>query len=630
MWSAFLTAVVCALYGDAAVLRSARSLPSVAQRKPNLNLTFQSLYRGVFGVVNVSVDANLLAIAVDDLSSNEGSRPRPVPHDGMVINLRNGQSVRRMRFFDQVVCMQMSNRAPQNRSASQKAFTARVGALLGAPLAAYGFADDFRGTRSVAGRTCSVWTAHLSTKKHGNKDHVAMLESWEASMRVVWNVLGERKLNVWLNDTTQMTAFMPGPGASSGGRMSFTFCVTDSGEILATSVNQSDIATSNGRTSNREESREVMSASAVVANGQGPADHAFDPSHGAAGPCVDLSPGKRGEAELDADVNDMHRLARIEAEANGQWKASAYEMWAGMSVRDLAPALGTEIVPLRLGLRKVARPSPASIPFGAVVMPPSFDPRRRWPQCESIRRVRNQGKCGSCWAFAATGVLADRFCIAEARRNHTLLSHDLSLSPQHLVECDPTNAGCSGGRLDDAWWFLRDQGVADEACSPYRHCPSPSERHCGFGKNESLRNATKPRTRVHECSRRCLSGAPQRLYRASTAYAVSAPGDVEGLQHELLTHGSVEVGFFVFSDFHSYENGVYFRTPSAFGPLGGHAVRLLGWGTVNASDYWLLANSWSEAWGQRGFFLFKRGTNECGIETTPAAGLPMLGVGVVA
>ena len=111
-------------------------------------------------------------------------------------------------------------------------------------------------------------------------------------------------------------------------------------------------------------------------------------------------------------------------------------------------------------------------------------------------------------------------------------------------------------------------------------------------------------------------------------YALSAPGDVAGLQKELFQHGLVEVGFFVFSDFRNYRQGVYFRTRGAYGPLGGHAVRLLGWGTQrhrkNEVDYWLAANSWSPDWGLGGFFRIRRGTNECGIETTPAAGLPML------
>tara|TARA_B110001452_G_scaffold50504_1_gene38596 strand:- start:2206 stop:2490 length:285 start_codon:yes stop_codon:yes gene_type:complete len=86
-----------------------------------------------------------------------------------------------------------------------------------------------------------------------------------------------------------------------------------------------------------------------------------------------------------------------------------------------------------------------------------------------------------------------------------------------------------------------------------------------------------------------------------------------------------QVGFQVFADFMTYRNGTYFRTKSAQGPRGGHAVKLVGWGVdVQGVDYWIVANSWSPLWGMDGFFHIRRGTNECGIETTPAAGLPAL------
>jgi cathepsin B len=54
--------------------------------------------------------------------------------------------------------------------------------------------------------------------------------------------------------------------------------------------------------------------------------------------------------------------------------------------------------------------------------------------------------------------------------------------------------------------------------------------------------------------------------------------------------------------------------------LGGHAVRLLGYGTENNVDYWLIANSWNETWGDNGYFKIRRGTNECGIESDACAG----------
>merc|ERR1712232_667297 len=99
------------------------------------------------------------------------------------------------------------------------------------------------------------------------------------------------------------------------------------------------------------------------------------------------------------------------------------------------------------------------------------------------------------------------------------------------------------------------------------------------------------------------------------------PGDVNAMQREILTKGPIEVGLFIFDDFMNYKNGTYFRTPVASGPLGGHAVRILGWGVDEAKvPYWLVANSYGPEWGMSGFFRIRRGTNECGIESTPVAG----------
>jgi len=80
--------------------------------------------------------------------------------------------------------------------------------------------------------------------------------------------------------------------------------------------------------------------------------------------------------------------------------------------------------------------------------------------------------------------------------------------------------------------------------------------------------------------------------------------------------------FTVYSDFLTYKTGVYHHTTGS--ALGGHAIKILGWGTENGTDYWLVANSWNEDWGDKGFFKIKRGTNECGIEGSIVAGLPII------
>lgn len=87
-----------------------------------------------------------------------------------------------------------------------------------------------------------------------------------------------------------------------------------------------------------------------------------------------------------------------------------------------------------------------------------------------------------------------------------------------------------------------------------------------------------------------------------------------------MTNGPIEVAFTVYEDFVTYKSGVY--THHSGKKLGGHAVKMVGWGVENGTPYWLLVNSWNETWGDQGTFKIRRGVNECGIESGCVAALP--------
>jgi len=251
---------------------------------------------------------------------------------------------------------------------------------------------------------------------------------------------------------------------------------------------------------------------------------------------------------------------------------------------------------------------------GAYVPTEHFDAREKWSHCKSIGSIKNQGHCGSCWAFGAVETLEDRFCIKS--EGHIMPT----LSEEYLVDCDGHDDGCGGGFLDNAWHFLQDTGVPEAACDPYKYCAYPPFPNCtkpGF--------LSGPEPPAPSCPAKCADGRAMKRFRAKSAYAVAKPGDVAAMQHEIEMNGPIEVAFFVFSDFMHYQSGVYVKSKTAQGPLGGHAVKILGWGTEAGVPYWLVANSWSPNWGDHGFFKIRRGTNECGIETTPAAGEPLIG-----
>ena len=92
-------------------------------------------------------------------------------------------------------------------------------------------------------------------------------------------------------------------------------------------------------------------------------------------------------------------------------------------------------------------------------LPQTFDARLQWPTC--IGPVRNQQVCGSCYAFSATAMLQDRFCVA------TQGQIKVNLSPEDIVTCNFGNAGCQGGLLSETINYLITEGVVTEECRPY-------------------------------------------------------------------------------------------------------------------------------------------------------------------
>jgi cathepsin B len=252
------------------------------------------------------------------------------------------------------------------------------------------------------------------------------------------------------------------------------------------------------------------------------------------------------------------------------WKASL--SWVGnMTVGQARRMLG--VIPS-------AEKAPEA-KFGALMdyltVPASFDSRTQWPKC--VGAIRNQADCGSCWAFSATEVLADRYCIDQGV--------NIVLSPQWLVSCDTTNYGCGGGILPYAWKYLASHGVPADSCDPYTS-----------GDNDESGS----------CSANCAS-----FYKATAATSYTTPA---AIQAAIIAGGPVQTAFTVYQDFMSYSSGVYVHKTGS--ELGGHAVKIIGWGVSGTQNYWIVANSWGTDWGLDGFFWIAQG--QCGIDSDAIAG----------
>jgi len=207
-------------------------------------------------------------------------------------------------------------------------------------------------------------------------------------------------------------------------------------------------------------------------------------------------------------------------------------------------------------------------------IPTAFDSRTQWPNC--VHAIRDQQQCGSCWAFAASEALSDRFCIASNG------SVNVVLSPEDMVECNSTNQGCNGGILGLAWKYLENQGITTDSCNPYTS---------GAGT-------------VGKCPSTCVDGSAFKKFKceAGSTQKASGPAAIKSL---IQASGPVETGFTVYNDFMNYQSGIYHHVTGR--QLGGHAVKIIGWGVENGTNFWICANSWNTSWGENGFFRIKEG-----------------------
>ena len=204
-----------------------------------------------------------------------------------------------------------------------------------------------------------------------------------------------------------------------------------------------------------------------------------------------------------------------------------------------------------------------------------------WRDKGAVTDVKNQGQCGSCWSFSATGSLEGQ---------HFLKAGELvSLSEQNLIDCSVPEGdhGCKGGLMDNAFkYIIKNNGIDTEESYPYQ----AHNEFCRFKRNDV--------------------GATMSSYRDIER------GDVNALMEAIDTIGPISVAMDASRPaFHAYKRGVYSDRTCSSKKLD-HGVLAVGYGTYEGTPYFLVKNSWGETWGMEGYFMIERSEeNMCGLAT---------------
>ena len=301
----------------------------------------------------------------------------------------------------------------------------------------------------------------------------------------------------------------------------------------------------------------------------------------------------------------------------------AVEEKAEKKIEDLLKALIAQLLAAAIlkaiQNKKKLPPAPVPPPVPTVT---SFDLRTKYPRCWSISYVRDQAGCGSCWAVSAAPSLSDRYCIYQASLGK---KSQRSFSYQHMMAgCPRSLCGyngdggdpCNGGYFDKALMFARDTGIVSgenygnyTACQSYFLAAGKSATSIPLASTQCDALSTYKKTFANDL----VKIKSYNFIKKTTTTTV-----VQEMMRSIVNKGSIVVGIEIFGCFFNYKSGIYQKISTT--SYGGHAVRVVGYGTEGGIDFWIVANSWGPNWGEKGFVRIRKGVNMVDIESWPAEG----------
>ena len=224
----------------------------------------------------------------------------------------------------------------------------------------------------------------------------------------------------------------------------------------------------------------------------------------------------------------------------------------------------------------VANFNPAHPSFSNAA-PDSFD----WRDKGLVTPVRDQGMCGSCWAFSTVANLEGLY--------YKLKGVAVDLSEQILVDCDTYDSACNGGLMEYAFQWIKENGMETEEDYPYTgykgSCKADPSKYIDMK----------------------VTG----WKKLGSSTSTWSPVDEEEIKEFLYETGPLAIALNA-NPLQTYSGGILDKTSSQC-PVSGinHAVTLVGYGAESGVDYWIVKNSWGANWGENGYFRIRRGTGCC-------------------
>jgi C1A family cysteine protease len=246
-----------------------------------------------------------------------------------------------------------------------------------------------------------------------------------------------------------------------------------------------------------------------------------------------------------------------------------------------------------LGFKPTLRPTLATVEAANTsAITPCPATNCNWEDYGAVTPVKDQGQCGSCWAFSATEATETAWHFSKNKLP--------ILAPQQIVDCDTHDAGCNGGDTPTAYAYLVSAGgQEDESDYPY----TARDGTCKFDAAKIdaayVKSSTGYKWGITPCN--------------TVATHACDNQDEKGLVTVVQTLGPQSICVDA-EPWQTYRSGIFNSTTCKHGYYElDHCVHLTGYGVEGAQQYWLVKNSWGTSWGEAGYIRLAYGNNECGV-----------------